>query len=229
VVPTAVDRGANGGAAGQDVEDAPAQDDHAPARLAGGNGQGLAVRDRDQVGQRDVWPGRSGYRSPPPGRRSPPNRSSRLPAPASANRVWSTFQTLAPIPQAGPGKVASEPSLASFAYRRVLQLLSQPAVEVRRVCPGRQGKGGPCARRAGPAASPRGLATTTSWPIREPADPVVEPSIVARGPPMPSGRIRRETERPSGTRQMTLGNTPRRRGGSTWRRWEAGFAGVGRA
>jgi hypothetical protein len=65
-----------------------------------------------------------------------------------------------PWPWPDRAKSRLEPSPASFTYRRVLQLLSQPAVEVRRVRPGRQARedgAPPC----WPAASP---ATKTSWP-----------------------------------------------------------------
>jgi hypothetical protein len=120
---------------------------------------------------------------------------------------------LGPCPRPDRAKSPLGPSLASITYRRVLQLLSQPAVEVQRVCPGRQSKGDGAEQgrtppdRDGPRGPPpatlapqpaRGPATT-SWPIREPADPVVEPSIVARGPPCPraasAGRRRDPAER----------------------------------
>jgi hypothetical protein len=68
-----------------------------------------------------------------------------------------------------------------------------------------QGPGAPATL----APQPAGGLATTSWPIREPADPVVEPSIVARGPPMRSGRIRQGTERPSGICQWAMIGKPR--------------------
>jgi hypothetical protein len=110
---------------------------------------------------RRQWLGRSGYRSLPPGQ-SPPNRSSRLPAPASANRVWSTFQTLAPCPgRTGQSRVWS------LLWRRL------PTGACCNCCHNPQWRSGASV----PAARARRAVPRQRWPRSQPAG----------SPPQPAG------------------------------------------
>ena len=132
---------------------------------------------------RRQWPARSEYRSPP----------ELIPSIASASFGKPGLEHL---PDLGPVQGRTGQSRVwSLLWRHLpagalqLQLLSQPAVEVRRVCPGREGRehGAPATlARSQPARARHHNQLAHQGTGRS----LVEPSIVARGPPMPSGRRR---------------------------------------
>jgi hypothetical protein len=94
---------------------------------------------------RRQWPARSEYRSPP----------ELIPSIASASFGKPGLEhvpDLGPCPSPDRAKSRLEPSLASFTYRRVLQLRSQPAVGASRP----PGQGGRCPRQRWPRSQPAG-------------------------------------------------------------------------